>query len=322
MRIFAAFIAIFSTSSALVADDSQNAEFHNRLRAGVMSLFEMDCSSTEYKLKTEISHQGVVNGKAFSDAIETQCHVSRSSANMLLAVDERKSSKSPNPIKLGSLICVNGDYAFGITKGRSANSWGLATFSRSRKDAVFLEQVGAKRAVLYPLTTLGSEESLIDYMNGDTFRITSLRNLPEGLVEAGFSLDAVGKSGKDREGKIIVNTTQNYVPVEYSHQIKTPRPVLYRLTRSCADVGGQLRCKSLEITFTDLTTGTITQKERIQFDNYTKTIDDVCIYDLAHYGIPPPGDDTDAPYKWTFWVGVGLICISASVLLRWLARKK
>ena len=190
--------------------------------------------------------------------------------------------------------CLNNEYMFAVTRV-AGGSWSLTQFHRDDRETKFWDNLGLKRFAVFPLTALGTKETIRNYLDNPSFRLTSVQDRADGLIESAFAIDKVSQSNISLTGTIVVDPNRNYVVTRYSHVPSSNRSLEFKMVREFDGPAPMLKCKSIHFSLENRTSRTTLQKQFAQFDRYSSETLSDSNFTIEHYGIPSPEGKKSTP---------------------------
>ena len=218
---------------------------------------------------------------------------------------------------------LNDDYMFGIEKNKKAGSWSLLFFSRSDRLKVFNGNVSVLRHVLFPLTAIGTKDTLETRINNVNFRFTATRVRSDGGVDAEFATEELINGTKASfTGKMSLAPDNKALVLKYYHDINIKVPIRFTLVREM-DKNVPTRCNSLSFTITNTSSGAVMQRQQANYGDYSTESVKPEEFRLEYYGIPVPADDVSPQRsKWWIWVLLGTACVVVALVARRRSRRQ
>jgi hypothetical protein len=221
-----------------------------------------------------------------------------------------------------SVIGINDQYSFALSRPKAGGEWFIVMFGREDRVKIFDKNAQPIRKVFSPQTILGDEadRSLYLFSNNKTI-FTNSRSGGGDLLSTDFSVSdgaAFGRTDIPLLGTVTFYPARNYLVTEFNTTFKNTPPPSYRYTakRELLDGTKFPRVKSLTCTYSDPTTGKVSQTERLEFSEYQDTPPAAKEFTLEHYGVPVPADENASP-RWPIWTAIGVAGIVVVALIRW-----
>lgn len=306
---FTAFLALTGRASAqpVTPDETVRA-----IRAGLPKLEAAEQSFTRYKYREQSSKNG--------QKLETS----------ILAV--RRSAAGEMLLSIGRLrIGLNSEAMFGVERPKPKGEWVVLQYQRTKPVETFRDTLKDRWAAFTPLTGIALNQSLSELLDRPTFRATSAKLNPDGLVELSYTSEVPNGSKEPfhEVGSLIVSPRQHYVVLEATHTVLDPPPaapkVRAKFVRTVDDLGSVLRCRTLSYIGTDEKTGRELARDICEYTDYSTEPVDPAEFTLAYYQLPTPmiAPEDIPPSRWPWWVaGGGALCVGLSLVFRWLARRR
>jgi hypothetical protein len=294
MRNSCAMILLACFCGGAAAQDPPNnpEEAIKAIRKGLARLADAERADTSYRCQSKISVFGVADGKPLSTVSSRDCRINRAGDKIVLHIDMQDDEAESASLELGDNVIINDSYMFAIRRLKAETPWMLTRFSRADRVKDFWGAVAAQRTALFPLTTDTLSTLLNETMDNPTFRATSVRTLPDGMIEIACSVDSGDERNKvNQSGTLVFSPQRHYALVGYDRTL-TVNGAKFREqgTRVLSEPGQPLRCKSLNFVYTNLQTGLVSQRHEFEFSEHSSDAIPKEMFKLGFYGIPDPTD--------------------------------
>lgn len=305
-------IALYSAMSAFATPPEPVAVLA-AIRADLPKLHEIEQRSVDYDIRIQASIRGARLG---TGNLKVQRTSHSGGVSTLLREGRFR-------------YVLNEDCVFGVERAERDGLWKLAHYSRVRLLDTFKEAIGEYQMAVYPLTTLGRNITMDEFLAEPSLQATSATYTSDGMIDLNYTLRVSKESQNEviQKGILTISPKENHIIVRKSHSfIGSTLPVSSSVmfTRELDRSGDDLRCGSVKLLSIDQATKAELLRYNCTYSNYSDKPTDPKEFTPEFYQIPTPdvAPEDIPPARWPWWAGAGVVCIALSVLLRALARRR
>ena len=228
-----------------------------------------------------------------------------------------------------AIMVRNPSELFAVKRASQGRSWALSSYKKHGGDGAYIQAKDGYFA-FYPLLAVENDSTIVQRLDVPTFKPKLARAAAGNRVELDYeyTVPASDPGGSN----LVVNGTFTLAP-------DLDWLVVRSAARFTGGPVGQVDCvmerqavrdgDSIRVTSTQYGCARADPQYNRKINHTYKLLPpetvDPAEFDLSHYGIEAPEYEVYEDRKrfnWTFWGGIGLICIVLSLILAWLARRK